>query len=318
MDWLNYRHLYYFWVVARTGSVARASRELRLTHQTVSAQLRLLESSIGEALLRRAGRGLVLTEAGQVANRYAAEIFGMGRELVDVVQRGATPAAPRLVVGVTDFLPKPIVRRLLEPALGARPPIRVVCREDRTLADFLGELSTHGLDLVLADAPAGIDAPKRLVNHLLGECGTAIFAPPRDAARLRPGFPQSLSGQPFVVPGVGAALRRGLEHWLDTVDVRPRIVAEVDDSSLAQLLAAHGHGVIAGPAVMAEDARRLYDLRVVGSIPTLTQRFYGVSAPRRVVHPAIATIVDRARQALFTATASRRRRPPASAGTGRR
>lgn len=311
MDWLNYRHLYYFWVVARTGSIARASRELRLTHPTISTQLHLLESSLGEALFERAGRGLVLTEAGQTAYRYASEIFGMGREFVDVIQHGVAPAAPRLVVGVTDFLPKPIVLRLLEPALLARPAVRIVCREDRTLTDFLGELSTHALDLVLADAPAGVDAPMRLFNRLLGECGTTIFAAPRVAARLRPGFPQSLSGEPFVVPGARAALRRGLEHWLDTAGVRPRVVAEVDDSSLAQLLAAEGHGAIAGPSVMAADARRIYDLRVVGSIPALTQRFYAVSATRKVAHPAIALIGDRARQALFATAPSRRRSAPA-------
>lgn len=299
MDWLNYRHLYYFWIVARTGSVAKASRELRLTHPTVSAQLHQLESSLGETLFRRQGRGLALTEAGHTAYRYASDIFGMGREFVDVIQRGAAPASPRLVVGVTDFLPKPLVLRLLQPALEGTPPVRVICREDRTLADFLGELSTHALDLVLSDAPAGIDAPTKLFNHLLGECGTTIFAAPRIAARLRAGFPQSLSNQPFVVPGTGAALRRGLEHWMDATDVRPRIVAEVDDSSLAQLLAAHGRGVIAGPSVMAADARRLYDLRVVGSIPAVKQRFYGVSAPRRAAHPVIASICERARQALF-------------------
>jgi LysR family transcriptional activator of nhaA len=235
----------------------------------------------------------------------------MGRELVDVMQRGARPMTPRLVVGVTDFLPKPIVLRLLEPALLGKPPTRVICREDRTLADFLGELATHALDLVLADAPAGVDAPTRLFNHLLGECGTSIFATSRVATRLRPGFPQSLVSQPFVVPGARAALRRGLEHWMDAHDLRPQIVAEVDDSSLAQILAAQGHGIIAGPSVMAADARRLYDLRVVGSIPTLRQRFYAVSTPRRVAHPAIAAIVAHARQTSFAAPTPRPRRTPA-------
>ncbi|MGE0815806.1 MAG: LysR family transcriptional regulator [Vicinamibacterales bacterium] len=299
MDWLNYRHLYYFSVVARTGSVAKASRELRLTHPTVSAQLHVLESTLGAPLFRRSGRGLVLTEVGQTALRYATEIFDLGREFVDVVQRGVTPAGQRLVVGVSDVLPKPIVHRLLEPALRASDPVRVVCREDRTLADFLGDLTTHAVDLVLSDAPAGAEAPATLYSHLLGGCGTAIFGRRETAARLRRGFPRSLAGQPFIVPGVGAVLRRGIEQWFDDTGVRPRVVAEADDSSLAQILAANGHGVLAGPAVMAGDARRLYDLRVVGTIPGLRQRFYAVSAQRRITHPAIAAICHRARHDLF-------------------
>lgn len=171
MEWLNYHHLYYFWVVGRTGSVAAASRELRLTHPTISAQIHQLEDIIGEKLFRRAGRGLALTDVGQVAFRYANDIFGLGREFMDVVKRRSTPQVMRLAIGVTDFLPKSIVQRLLEPALQMNGPLRLICREDRSLADFLDELSMHALDLVLADAPAGVGSPLKLFNHLLGDCG---------------------------------------------------------------------------------------------------------------------------------------------------
>jgi LysR family transcriptional activator of nhaA len=293
MEWLNYHHLHYFWVVARTGSVAAASRELRLTHPTVSAQIHQLEGVLGERLFRRVGRGLVLTDVGHTAFRYANDIFGLGREFMDVVKGRDTARFMRLAVGVTDVLPKSVVQRLLEPAWKADANLRLICREDRTLQDFLSELSEHALDLVLADAPAGTGSPLKLFNHLLGECGTTVFAAPRTAAALRRRFPRSLDGAPFLLPGVNAVLRRSIEQWFDVHGLRPRIVAEVDDSGLAQVLAAGGHGVFAGPSAMESDARTQYGLRVVGTIPSVLHRFYAISVERRLRHPGVLAICRR-------------------------
>jgi len=301
MEWLNYHHLYYFWVVARTGSVAAASLELRLTHPTVSAQIHQLEGIIGERLFRRAGRGLVLTDVGQTAFRYANDIFGLGREFMDVVKRRSTPQSMRLAVGVIDSLPKSVVQRLLEPALRMETPPYLICREDRSLQQFLNDLSLHALDLVLSDEPAGSGAPSKLFNHLLGECSTTIVGSASVAGALRRQFPKSLDGAPFLMPGVNAALRRGLEQWFDTVGIRPRVVAEIDDGALCKVLAASGHGVYACPSVMEGDARRRYGLRTAGTIPSLKNRFYAISVERRLLHPGAVAICDGARSEYFSA-----------------
>ncbi|MDP2319820.1 MAG: LysR family transcriptional regulator [Acidobacteriota bacterium] len=299
MEWLNYHHLYYFWVVGRTGSVAAASRELRLTHPTISAQIHQLEDIIGEKLFRRAGRGLALTDVGQMAFRYANDIFGLGREFMDVVKRRSTPQVMRLALGVTDFLPKSIVQRLLEPALRMDGPQRLIVREDRSLSDFLDELSMHALDLVLADAPASVGSPLKLFNHLLGDCGTTIYGSAAVAASLKRRFPRSLDGARFLVPGANAALRRGIEQWFDAQGIRPQVVAEIDDSCLLQVLAAGGHGVFAGPSVMEADVRAHYGLRPVGPIPSLRQRFYAISVEQRLRHPGAVAICQNARDEYF-------------------
>jgi LysR family transcriptional activator of nhaA len=234
-----------------------------------------------------------------VAFRYANDIFGLGREFMDVVRRRSTPQVMRLAVGVTDSLPKSIVQRLLEPALRMDGPVRLICREDRALADFLDELSMHALDLVLADAPAGVGSPPKLFNHLLGDCGTTIYGSARVAASLKRGFPRSLDGARFLVPGVNAALRREIEQWFDSQGIRPQVVAEVDDSCLLQVLAASGHGVFAGPSVMEVDARAHYGLRSVGTIPTLRQRFYAISVEQRLRHPGVVAISQNARDEYF-------------------
>lgn len=299
MEWLNYHHLYYFWVVARTGSIAAASRELRLTHPTVSAQIHQLEGIIGEQLFRRAGRGLALTDVGQTAFRYANDIFGLGREFMDVVKRRSTPASVRLAVGVTDFLPKSIVQRLIEPALQLPTPPYLICREDRSTPEFLKELSLHALDLVLSDEPAGTGAPVKLFNHLLGECGTTIVGSASVAASLRKHFPKSLDAAPFLMPGVNAALRRGLEQWFDSQAIRPRVVAEIDDGALSTVLAAGGLGVYACPSVLEGEVRQRYGLRAVGTIPSLKNRFYAISVEQRLRHPGAVAICEGARSEYF-------------------
>ena len=84
MEWLNYHHLLLFWTAARAGSIARACEQLKLAQPTISGQIRALEESLGEKLFTRSGRGLALTETGQVAYRYADEIFSLGRELAKI------------------------------------------------------------------------------------------------------------------------------------------------------------------------------------------------------------------------------------------
>src|SRR3989442_4284093 len=132
MEWLNYHHLLYFWVVAKEGSIVRASKELRLAHPTISGQIHRLEEILGEKLFSRKGRNLVLTDVGRVAFRYADEIFSLGQEFLDEVKGRASVRPIRLVVGVSDVLAKSIVHRMLEPAFHLQEQVRVICREDRS------------------------------------------------------------------------------------------------------------------------------------------------------------------------------------------
>ena len=303
MEWLNYHHLLYFWMVAREGSVARASKRLRLAEPTISGQIRRLEEALGEKLFRREGRRLVLTDVGRVALGYADTIFPLGHELLETVRGRSTGRPLRLVVGVTDALPKTIVRRLLEPALRLGTPVRLVCREDRSLDGFLAELAIHSIDLVLADAPAGPELAVRLFSHLLGECGTSFFAHGRAANRLRGHFPESLDGAPFLLPGRNAELRRDLEDWFESHKLRPRIVGEIDDSALVKVLGETGVGAFAGPTASEAEVLDRYRVRVIGRANTLRQRFYAISAERRLSHPAVVAIADTAREITFRRTA---------------
>lgn len=300
MEWLNYHHLLYFWLVAREGSLAAASAELRLAQSTVSGQIRSLEQSLGEKLFARSGRRLVLTERGRVVFRYADEIFTLGRELRDAIK--GRPGKPlSLVVGVADVVPKLVALRLLEPALHLPEPIRLVCREDRP-ERLLAQLAVHELDIVLSDGPVAPSVSVRAFSHLLGECGVVFFAKPKVAAALRPKFPASLDGAPMLLPTENTALRRSLDQWFAARGLRPKVVGEFEDSALLKVFGQTGLGIFPAPAVIAENVQRQYQVRPVGRVDAIRERFYAISVERKLEHPAVVAISEEARHKLFGPT----------------
>lgn len=297
MEWLNYHHLFYFWNVARFGSVSRAGQELRLTQATISAQLKSLELSFGEKLFRKAGRHLILTDMGRIVFRYAEEIFSLGRELTGALKGRAHGRAARLTVGVADVLPKLVAYKLIEPALGLKESYRIICREGSN-TDLLPALAIHDLDVVLTDAPIDPAMNVKAFNHLLGECGLTLFAVPKLFNAYRAGFPQSLDGAPFLLPTQNTTVRRSLDQWFDSEKIRPMIVAEFEDSALLKVFASRGLGLFVAPSVIRSEVQREYNVKALGRVGNIRERFYAVSLDRKLKHPAVVAISEAARMRL--------------------
>jgi LysR family transcriptional regulator, transcriptional activator of nhaA len=297
VEWLNYHHLFYFWNVARFGSVSRAGEELRLTQATISAQLRSLELSFGEKLFRKAGRHLILTDMGKVVFRYAEEIFSLGRELTGALKGRAHGRAARLTVGVADVLPKLVAYKLIEPALGLKESYRIICREGSN-TDLLPALAVHDLDVVLTDAPIDPAMNVKAFNHLLGECGLTFFAVPKLFNAYRAGFPQSLDGAPFLLPTQNTTVRRSLDQWFDSEKIKPMIVAEFEDSALLKVFGSRGLGLFVAPSVISSEVQREYDVKSLGRVGNVRERFYAISLDRKLKHPAVVAISEAARVRL--------------------
>jgi LysR family transcriptional activator of nhaA len=298
MEWLNYHHLLYFWTVAKEGSIARACGKLHLAQPTISGQLRVLEETLGEKLLQKQGRGLALTEVGQVVYRYADEIFGLGRELQDVLKGRPRGRSLRLLAGVSDLVPKLIAYRVLRPALEMPEPVEIVC-EEGTPERLLADLAEHRLDLVLSDAPIPPAMPVKAFNHLLGTSTVTLFATAQLAARYRKSFPACLEGAPFLFPTQESTLRRPLEQWFDSHGVRPRLVGEFRDRALMTTFGQAGAGVFAGPTATEKEIRRNYRVAALGRIDSIVERFYAISLERKLKHPAVVAISEAARGELF-------------------
>lgn len=298
MSALNYHHLLHFWTVAREGGVAAAARRLRLSQSTLSTQLRQLEDHMGLTLFDRSRRRLALSEAGRTAFRYADEIFGLGREMVDALHSRPDGQPLRLAVGITESVQKLIAYRLIEPALKLPGGVHVTCSEDR-LERLLPLLASHELDLVISDVPLQPGAAFKAFNHLLGHSDLSIFAAPAQAARLRRRFPHSLDGAPFLLPTGTSALRRELEGWFDQHQLHPVVVGEFDDSALLKVFGQAGAGAFAGPSVIAREIIRQYGVKLVGRTEGPVERFFAISSERRLKHPGVVAISAAARSGLF-------------------
>jgi len=295
---VNYKHLHYFWAVAKEGGVARASERLHLTSQTISGQLSLLEDYLGVELFTRVGRNLEITEAGRMVLSYADEIFSLGGELEEMIHQLPEDRPLLFRVGVANVLAKSIAHRILEPALQMPMLVRMVCRE-ANLDTLLAELSLHRLDLVLADRPIPSTVSTRGYSHKLGESALCFFATEKLEKQLIGGFPECLDGAPLLLPSRGTQLRSGVDRWLDKNRLHPRMVAEFDDSALMKSFGQESAGVFIAPAVIQTKVERQYQVSTIGRIDEVKEQVYAISVERRVTHPVVSAVMEAARETLF-------------------
>lgn len=300
---LNFKHLRYFWMVAKAGSIARASERLHLTPQSISGQLREFEEALGVQLLRRAGRGLELTEAGQRILGYAEQIFSLGEEMLAVLRDATQAQSVTFRVGIADSVPKMVAYRLVEPSLGLDEPVKLICREG-SLANLLGDLAVHRLDMVIADRPIPENLNVRGYAHFLGASGVSIFAAKALLRKVSPAFPQGLDGAPFLLPGAEVALHARLLRWFEAERLRPRIVGEFDDSALMLAFGQAGAGFFAAPTAIEQQLVRQHDVAVVGRIESVRDQVYAISNERKLSHPIVAAICRFAQHDIFGAAAT--------------
>ena len=291
---INYKHLHYFWVVAKQGGIARASERLHLTPQTISGQISLLEEQLGEDLFSKSGRNLELTDTGRLVQSYADEIFSLGNELEEAIHNLPSDRPLVFKVGVADAVPKSIAYRLLAPALELPEAVRIICKENN-LESLLAELALHRIDLVIADGPIPSGINVKGFNHALGESGISFMAIPALAKSLRRRFPQTLDGTPLLIPSDINMVQPRLLNWLDKLRIYPRIVGEFDDSALMKVFGQAGAGVFMVPTAIADEVAKQYRVAKVGDTEDVREQFFAISVERRISHPAVATITETAR-----------------------
>ncbi|MDR3221337.1 MAG: LysR family transcriptional regulator [Candidatus Accumulibacter sp.] len=285
---LNYRHLYYFWMVSKEGGFARAARRLDMAVQTISVQVHELEESLGLQLFKPLGRGVVLTEAGQVALNHAEGIFQMGKALVDAVQDAATGRVIRFAVGLSDGISKLAAHALLGPILDT-PDLRLICHEGE-FEQLQAELALHSLDLVLAGQPAPDNPNLRLVSDRLVSSPVAWYCPAKllgqDAVDA---FPWSLESLPVLLPTGHSALRASLDHWLHAQGLRVRVASEFEDSALMSVFAAWGLGVFPISRLGADDLGLMPGLLLLGCCEGVNEDedIYAIRNRRGQHHPLV-------------------------------
>ena len=294
LNQINYNHLLYFWVVARTGSVTRASQELRVAQPTVSTQLRLLEESLGVQLFDRSTRGMTLTESGQLVFRHADEMFRLGNDLVRALSMGDNQRASPLHIGTADAVPKIIVRSTLMPVIEKELASSVICREWR-VDQLINELEMHRLDLVICDAGISPLIRRQTMTYELGTSGITICAGKGQAAKLKKGFPKSLDGAAWVAPTENTALREKVEAWMSANNIKPRITAEAEDRSLAHHFGQIGLGFVCVASITEDEVCRQFELERVGVMKGVNETYFAVAVERGYQHPAVTHICNQAK-----------------------
>lgn len=299
MHWLNYHHLLYFWTMAREGSVSKAAELLHLSQPTVSGQLRQLERSLGNKLYQRNGNSILLTEAGRVVFEYAEKIFTTGQELVRTLQVGGPGHRPHLAIGIPDFLSKSIVSRLLQPLFCLANSPLISCREGE-LDELLGDLALHRVDMVLSDSAVGSQFKISAASHHLGQSNVVWMAAPQLAGQLAGDFPQSLCGQPLIVPTTNTVLRQSIEQWLEQQSFAPHIVAEIEDSGLMETLGSRLGHLVPVPSVAIDEVRQRYGLEVVGTLADVTMQFFLIVGEKQHAEGTTKNMISAAQQWLTT------------------
>jgi LysR family transcriptional activator of nhaA len=296
MAHLNYKHLKYFWMVAKSGSIAKAGEQLFLSPQSISGQLGEFENALGVQLFNRVGRRLVLTEMGHQIYRYAEEIFALGKELMDVVQSTDSHHTQIFRVGILSSVPKTVAYSVMSSAFQADNPIRLVCREGK-LSELLAEMAVHRLDMVIADKPMPSHLNIRAYNHLLGESAISILGSAQLIDNLPEGtFPHILHHAPFLMPSEDFAIHASLMQWFQTHHVAPQIAGIFDDSALLKMFGQGGAGFFVAPAAMKTYVQERYQVREIGVIESIKEQLFAITAERQLKHPAVVAIAEATRK----------------------
>lgn len=299
MNHLNYKHLRYFWAVAKTGSVTKAAEQLYLTPQSISGQLTEFANTLGVELFHKVGRNLELTDAGRRALSYADEIFSVGDELMAVLRDQRSKKSLPLRVGLADSVSKTIAYRLLEPAYEMQEPTRLICREAR-LVSLLSDLAVHRLDLIIADRPMPPNLHVKGFSHLIGESHMGLFGVASLVNKLKRKFPESLNNAPLLMIGEDAAVRVRINQWLAQKNLHPDIKGEFDDSALMKAFGRAGEGLFFAPNAIAKDICSQYKVVKLADIPSVNEQVYVITTERQLTHPLVKTICKFGRDDLFS------------------
>lgn len=280
--------------MVRAGGVAVAAQRLHTSQATISEQIKALERSFDKPLFVRRGNRLETTPLGQSIFRYANEIFSIGNDLMTFLDGEQEQVISPLHVGIADAVPKLIAVRLLEPVLSLAGKGRLMCVEDKP-ERLLERLTSHELDMILTDHHVPPSGGIRVYHHLLGDCGVTWCASKKLVGTYKEHFPKSLHKAPLLLPLEGTTLRQSLDQWFLQMKVVPNLVGEFADSALLKAFGYHGHGIFPVPTAIEEEVFEHYDCAAIGRVEEIRERYYAISIERRLTHPAMVAIAERAR-----------------------
>ncbi len=285
----NYRHLYYFWIVANEGSMVSAAKRLNMAIQTISTQVKLLEQELGFALFKPKGRGLTLTDAGVAALLEADHIFAIGEKLPSKIRDAVRGKTVRLHIGISDGIAKLAVHRLLAPIL-MDEHLHLVCHEGE-FDDLMADLATHKLDLILADHAPALSLNFKVQHQLLASSAVAWYASSRLAKLAVVDFPNCLGKLPVLLPTTHNTVRSRLKHWFESQRINPNVIGEFEDSALLTTFGSAGMGIFPASEWLEEYLTQQQGLTKVAVCSEVKEHFHAIYTQRKVMHPLVTKLL---------------------------
>jgi LysR family transcriptional regulator, transcriptional activator of nhaA len=285
---LNFHHLHYFWAVAKEGNLTRAAAHLHVSQSALSSQIRQLEEQLGQPLFARVGRGLQLTEAGQLALGYAESIFTAGAELTALLREGHRDERQVLRIGAMATLSRNFQENFLRPLL-EREDVELVLHSG-SLVDLLARLRVHTLDLVLSNQRVHASSEDPWRCQRIARQPVSLVGKPR-SKRKAFRYPEELAEVPLLLPGRDNDIRAGFDLLCERLGIRYRLRAEVDDMALLRLLARDSDSVALLPTVVVQDELRNGRLVEYSVVPDLHENFYAISVQRHFTPPLLKTLL---------------------------
>ncbi|MEO6745702.1 MAG: LysR family transcriptional regulator [Caldimonas sp.] len=235
----SFRQLATFHAVARLGSVSAAAEELHLTQPAVSIQIGALEDSARTPLLQRSGRGIRLTEAGELLASYAGRILELWREAGDEMAQLQGVFAGTLRVGAVttaEYLLPPLLVTFANQNPKVKVKLQVGNRDE-----IVKLLAGQGIDLAIMGRPP---AELKTVATAFAKHPMAFLAAPHHPSMHDPRLSiEALAGMHLLVRERGSGTRTTVERIFKDAGVPLRIGSEMSSNEAIKQMSAAGFGV---------------------------------------------------------------------------
>ncbi|NQZ03572.1 LysR family transcriptional regulator [Idiomarina sp.] len=286
---MNYRHLYYFWSVAKTGHLTQAAQQLHVSQSALSSQIKQLEEWLGQTLFEREGRRLKLTQAGYIAKQYADRIFAEGQSLIEQLKQGKTSQATVVRIGHASTMSRNFVEQFIAPLMSATPqPFRL---HSMSTHQLLTELAEHRIDIALANTDVAGHDEDIWQSRLLARQPVSIIGIP--GLPIQSLADPALCNRAWVLPPTSAPLRSGFDMLATQYQWSPQIIAEADDMAMLRLLARDGGALAVIPDVVVKDELDSRRLQRYVTLPNLFEQFYAITIKQPFQHPWLSRLLAR-------------------------
>lgn len=281
MEWFNYHHLYYFWIVCKEGGFSKAAVKLRIAQSAVSMQISKLEDYLGEKLMERGPRGFTLTEAGQITLAQAEEIFRQGNDLLQYFRLGKMKSSFR--IGALGGLSKNLQLSLLSDIISnSGIELSLEVGDAQMLVD---RLLNYKLDVLLSDFPMPSSAAEPLIQTEIASEMVCLVSR-RKQKKMDSNF-SSLLKNGVYLPAQSSPITTAVLDVLSAEVKVPYVRGFIDDIAFLRLLALETDSIVAIPKIGVRRELEAGELHVVHEFRKIKQRYFLVYRQKGKRHPML-------------------------------